>query len=238
MSNNGGLNVCLYCSRSLKFSGRNNPNKKYNFDDSMFTTIDTPIKAYCLGWFASDGHINKKSATISIKRRDSSILQQIRKELSSNLPPIKIKDGMASWSISSNKISTDICNHLCITFGKKSKLVSVTTLSDELMWHFIRGYFDGDGHIRKQKNYKYPSDVGIEIASQSDILRTKICEFLNRHHIKTWNYARGSISISGRHATKFLNLMYSKDGPRLKRKYNEYLKWLNGPDIQSHKTNI
>ena len=58
ISRNNGKLICLFCSRDMKFSGRNNPNCKYkNIDDNYFQQINKE-KAYLLGWIASDGCVS------------------------------------------------------------------------------------------------------------------------------------------------------------------------------------
>jgi len=67
MNNNGGKIICLFCSRSIKNSGRNNPNCIYSMiDDNMFESVLSEEKAYLLGWIASDGTITDN--WISIER--------------------------------------------------------------------------------------------------------------------------------------------------------------------------
>src|SRR5574337_2058356 len=44
---NNGKVICLYCSRTLKYSGRNNPNCQYkNIKDDIFKNIDSEDQAY------------------------------------------------------------------------------------------------------------------------------------------------------------------------------------------------
>lgn len=56
MDRNNGSYICFQCSRFMKYSGRNNPNCKYKaLDDHLMDVIDSEVKAYLLGWIASDG---------------------------------------------------------------------------------------------------------------------------------------------------------------------------------------
>ncbi len=69
-----GKDICLFCSRKLKFSGRGNPNCQYTeLDDNFFNAIDTEGKAYLLGWIVSDGWINPGQIGIGVHKKDQEI---------------------------------------------------------------------------------------------------------------------------------------------------------------------
>src|SRR6476469_1999984 len=74
---NNDKNICVYCSRAIKSTGRNNPNCKYkSLDDCFFDNVDTEEKAYFLGWIASDGSISKNgSINIFVQKKDAGILR-------------------------------------------------------------------------------------------------------------------------------------------------------------------
>jgi hypothetical protein len=77
---------CIYC-RNVAYSGRNNSNCKYKYiDDSMFKTIDSPEKAWLLGWIASDGCISKRGVSISIRDYYKDVLDKINIVFSLDLP--------------------------------------------------------------------------------------------------------------------------------------------------------
>ena len=64
-----------YCSRvcwGISVLGRGNQNSRYKqLDDTFFSEIDSPSKAYLLGWIASDGTIGKNGTiSIALHKRD------------------------------------------------------------------------------------------------------------------------------------------------------------------------
>src|ERR1700692_182421 len=113
IKNNNNKVICLFCSRKLKFSGRNNPNTKYkNIDDNYFKNINTIDKAYLLGWIASDGHISERGFVISIHQKDIEILNLFQNLICKNVPIKKFETDtskMCKYVISSKKISSDLC---------------------------------------------------------------------------------------------------------------------------------
>lgn len=71
--------------------------KKYNYNENYFEKIDSPEKAYCLGFWYADGNVTIKPYGISISQAESQvdILEKISKEISGNKPlyECKIKKG-------------------------------------------------------------------------------------------------------------------------------------------------
>jgi hypothetical protein len=210
---NNGIYMCLYCSRKIKFSGRNNPNAKYNINDYMFNNIDTEEKAYILGFIASDGHISKNRSyfRIHIHKKDIKLLNDIKNYISKDLKIIE-KDNMVSLTVSSKQISNDICKLLKIPGGKKSDIVQFPEIDKSLIRHFLRGYFDGDGHIRDRI---YPE---CDIASNSPY----IINFLKDNY--SANTSTDRAYWSGYNCIEFLKLIYENNIIRLDRKFNRFKK--------------
>lgn len=240
---NNGKDICYYCSRRLKFSGRNNPNCKYtDLDDSFFKNIDTEFKAYLLGWIASDGHIHAKSNVIKIEisSRDIDILYVLARGLSKQLPVIsRLREhngttfGYSRIQFCSEEIINDVCRHLNISRGKKSDKLTLPSnlIESKYFKDFLRGLFEGDGSIRDStKLRKY---FGCNITSGSfDLLKSiqsifgGIVYFANKknfclpNHNKVWQ-----IEMTFSSGKKFLNFIYNNCDPELKlnRKYDRYL---------------
>jgi len=215
--------ICIFCSRKLKFSNRNNPNTKYKtIDDNFFKSIDTEEKAYLLGWVASDGHIGKRGFKISIGQKDIKILKQLKNIICPQVPIRKFtsdKSQMCSFEINSQEISIDLCRILSIKPGKKSNVINFPNIDEKFIWHFIRGYFDGDGSLNDPDKSSYPFVKG-NIRSNSDMML---------HGIKNFTGA-GSIScnmlcLSNKAFMGFLDSMYTNANLKLKRKYKRYTKW-------------
>lgn len=132
------------------------PNAKYQVDSSYFLNIDTPEKAYVLGFILSDGHISKKNKLMfAVHEKDADIIYKIRRELNST-HPIKNIRGKYIGMIITSKLLCDslrnlgLTNHKTFDFNAGRLFSSVV---DVYKPDFIRGIFDGDGSICI---YKYP----------------------------------------------------------------------------------
>ena len=131
-------------------------------EDNFFENINTESKAYFLGLIYSDGTIYKdknwNSYVISLTQseKDKDIIFKFKNALKTNK---KIYNGHINetktyvLSVNSEKMFNDL-NEKGVTQNKSLTIQFPTFISDELMPHFIRGYFDGDGSVWEGKRKK------------------------------------------------------------------------------------
>ena len=135
--------------------------KKYNVNENYFDKIDTEEKSYWLGFLYADGYVRMKDGRsgelkLKLKKSDKGHIELFRKCIGSTH---KIIDGISkvvvsgrtyesecsSLSIYNTKIVKDLTKHGCM--NKKTFKITFPNLREDLVRHFIRGYFDGDGSI-------------------------------------------------------------------------------------------
>ena len=130
-------------------------NKGNNPNHSFFKEISTEIQAYLLGFFAGDGHIEKRKdydsycLKVSLNKKDRYILELFNKYIGNNQYNIsELKSGLLSISITSKSIGEDLYN---LGYDNRKTYTSkkIPSIPKELIRHFIRGYFDADGCISK-----------------------------------------------------------------------------------------
>jgi hypothetical protein len=222
--NNHGKLPCIFCSRTMKFSNRNNPNTKYhNLDDNFFEQINTDAKAYLLGWIASDGHIGRRGFKIAIHQKDIETLEIFQNLICKDIPIKQFTtptSKLCSFEVNSQKISKDLCTLLKISPGKKDATVCLPDLRDDLKWSFLRGYFDGDGSVNDINITKYKCAKG-NIRSNSSNMLTQIKDF-----IKCGSISCNMLCLSNKQMMYFLNNIYNNSEYKLSRKYARYLKWM------------
>jgi deoxyuridine 5'-triphosphate nucleotidohydrolase len=239
---NDGRIICVYCSRKMKFVGRENPNSKYvELDDALFERVDTEAKAYLLGWIASDGAIKQNSLSIYVHRKDKTTLGRLRDAICGALP-IKSKKGrsLVGFTVNSQRIVNDVCRWLKIAPGKKSGSVGMPDLeSDTLRWAFVRGVFDGDGSIttietetrrsaRKGGGWPAPR---CSIANTSEVLLEAIAAFARIPAYRSSD----ALQWSGTNALDFLGKLYDRATFYLTRKRDLYLDWCNWAPVKPFK---
>lgn len=156
--------------------------KKYNYNCDIFSNIDTQDKSYWLGFLYADGYVrqrNKIGSELKLKLsiKDQEHLIKFKNFISSDDLPISYEEYRNSKnckiSINSKKIVNDLINNGCI--NKKSKIILFPNLKEDMIRHFIRGYFDGDGSISHGKSICLNMISGSYefLQSVSDILHRK-----------------------------------------------------------------
>ena len=124
--------------------------RKYTLNENYFESVDTQEKAYFLGYLMADGYNNQKRNVIelSCSKKDVEILEGLNHLIGSNKPIRFVKSkGIESYRIDwcSRKLCDDLASLGCVQ-AKTFKL-KFPKIRCDLVRHFIRGYFDGDGCI-------------------------------------------------------------------------------------------
>lgn len=142
--------------------------RKYKIDESVFEVIDTEEKAYWLGFLYADGYNSMENIELTLKKEDSYMLENFKTFLRSESPicdrNVKLNDKTfisSRINVSSKKICSDLNKHGCFK-NKSLCLKPPTTVPKELVRHFVRGYFDGDGSVGCYNGYTQISFVGTE----------------------------------------------------------------------------
>lgn len=136
----------------------NNGYKTKSIDSNFFETIDTEEKAYILGFIYADGCITNHALQIKVSKRDVEILEKIKGALKSNHKigtyinsnGYGIGNEYCAIRMVDKKIEQDLS--MLGVVSRKTKTLTFPTnnqIPQDLVRHFIRGYFDGDGSVSK-----------------------------------------------------------------------------------------
>jgi AraC-like DNA-binding protein len=218
---------------------------KYNFDKNYFEAIDSQEKAYWLGFIFADGFIETKrkycnrKLGIALAIKDIAHLEKFKKCINGDMP-VKIYKTDNGYSnnteyckilIASKKMTNDLIKQGVVE--KKSNILQPPNISKELIPHFIRGYFDGDGSIWKQTN-KNGKDLQYNVSFVgTDAILTYIMDNLLEANAIKRRYALNkrkpthvvsNIKFGGNNnVLLFLNHLYNDANIFLERKHNIYL---------------
>lgn len=126
--------------------------RKDELDVNYFEKIDSPIKAYFLGFLFADGFILRDAHTtgINLQENDKSILEKFSEEIYKTKDRIyKVPARNSSKTqfrlIVKSKAFQDHLINKNFKFRKSLVLEPPTNLPGNLIKFFILGYFDGDG---------------------------------------------------------------------------------------------
>ena len=222
----------------------------YNY----FSIIDTEEKAYWLGFIYADGNVNKakNTLTINLQARDKGHLVKLNKCLEGNYSVKVTKDirgdktyWNARLSVYSTKLIKDLINNGVVP--NKTSVMTFPTIPNDLLHHFIRGYFDGDGTVCERKHKKGQSDLSCSFVCGSQAFLESIRHILFSNNINSYIvHDKGNkvyLSLAGlQNPDNFLKYIYRDATICLDRKFEktkylyQYLDIERRLDLQSERT--
>lgn len=133
-------------------------NEIYKCNKNFFKDISTPEQAYVLGFIYSDGYNDERFIKFSQTEPQTDIIYKIRDILESNHPIVESWNPNKTKKVLSLQINgVDMCKDLTKLGAPRNKSLILkfpTFIKGNLMPHFIRGYFDGDGCVWEGKRQK------------------------------------------------------------------------------------
>ena len=213
--------------------------REYSFDEYFLDDFRLEIQAYWLGFFYADGTNIKSKNKVSIKISsvDEEILLKFKEIFKSNhpikyqKPKIKKKPQYDCHEASVLEFCSKHFSEKVAELGGVSKKTYILQFPDwipeNLMPHFIRGYFDGDGGLSN----KGENAVHISFVSTKKFLR-KLKEILERNNIRTGNVLKvknadkriGSLHLqSKKEIIKFFDYIYKDATIYLERKHTKFI---------------
>ena len=242
----------------IKFIEENYPlythhtsNRRIRHD--FFKNISTELQAYLLGFYTADGSIDEKRKTfrIHLSIKDSELVYLYKDIISPDARLFSVADnykttgrdgkeitghGSIGVDISSAILVNDLVE-LGIGYKKTYSDLTIPNIPENLIRHFVRGFFDGDGSISTylacEKGKKDRVRCGIQIDSKTKTLLENIQLFFKNNNIKfNLIYLKRDdmyrISTSSREEIKKLYLLFYKDSYfYLSRKFNKFDYYVN-----------
>lgn len=216
----------------------------YNF----FDKIDTEEKAYWLGFLTADGWISKNEKNnsgvvgIELQYGDIDHLKKFNKSLNGNY---KITDRWRKCRLSTNKQKA---NHQCVirifslymynalvklgfTNNKSYDVDIPSCIQHNLIRHYLRGVFDGDGcfsYTSKSFNISFISASKNLMSSINEIIDELNIEASLSNYISEFNTPMYELHVYKKaDKLKLLNYMYKDSNIYLTRKHEKYVKATN-----------
>ncbi|MGB6301098.1 MAG: hypothetical protein WBF90_33655 [Rivularia sp. (in: cyanobacteria)] len=132
---------------------RGGAKRKFTYDEYFFSEISSEAQAYFLGFLAADGSVDKKlgGVEITLQEKDINSLLQFKKAIGGTSPELNYRSysnrsDMYRLTLKSCQIAKDL-NAWGITPNKTHTLKIVKPIPENLIKHFLRGVWDGDGWI-------------------------------------------------------------------------------------------
>ncbi len=203
---------------------------------NYFDTIDTEKKAYWLGFLFADGYNNENfyQIELTLKKEDKYMLMKLKNDLDTIY---EIRDRTVNafdnqyecsrLTVYSKQISESLSKLGC-TKAKTFDIKFPDYLSTDLIHHFMRGYFDGDGCISLSKDsYKFS-------INGTRLFLDKFAEILHENTNITHNNSWGMDGKAHRwekggrlNILKIYEFLYKDSTIYLERKRNKFLSLSN-----------
>lgn len=218
--------------------------KKYTFDETFFDKIDSEQKAYILGLLFADGynHEGRGVVSLSLQEQDREILNKISLAMK-NTKPLQFINMKRyhKGKAHQNQYRLNLCSryfsHKLSTMGCyqcKSLSCKFPLVTPELLRHFIRGYFDGDGcvsYTNDRRNYPCGSIsfVGSEFFSNALSKHLEVLEISAAvSYSNRYNKQIRRVAFGGRNQLiKFYEYIYTDATIYLERKKHKFDEFIN-----------
>ena len=204
-------------------------------DVNYFENIDTPQKAYWLGFICADGYIGKDFCRVSILTKDLEVVEKFKKDIKSGHKISEViqhdkRTGKSYKEYSIQVTNRNFAKHLekhGITPSKSDILNFPGDLPENLYPYFIAGLFDGDGCVCKTKN---KNGIRCNLISTKEVLDKIDDILLTKYGVMPCKHIKVSENKENvykqywyKSSEVFLNYIYSGDKEiYLARKYDVF----------------
>lgn len=231
--NRNGINLRQYSEN----------NRRYHRNQHYFDVIDTPNKAYILGLLYADGNNfydgncrTSSIITIALQEQDKQLLECIRNEIEYEGPLHHIElskknplhKNQYALVVNDTYMSQRLIE-LGVVKAKSLIITWPTFLEENLVRHFVRGYFDGDGCITQSidcNKRKYTTsvvgtiDFCCHLKNELDAIGCKS----HLYHPKECKPETYTLRTSATKSSMiFTDWIYHDSDIKMERKYQRYL---------------
>lgn len=219
--------------------------KYLQYNKEFFDKIDTIEKAYWLGFLYADGYVTHDNRWgVELGYEDYNHLQNLLNAFGYNGDlKTRERNGVVSCSFTINNkqmTSSLISNGVVPNKTCCLEFPNIDIVSKNLLSHFIRGFFDGDGCVYLTRNKRPRKDrgnkiyericKGINFVCKSESFTNDLIRILNDNGINlrcTINKRDNLYTITTSaidEIEKFYNYIYQDSNPniRLERKFNKF----------------
>ena len=218
----------------LKITNTNRINRRIKSD--YFSVIDSPIKAYWLGFLFADGTVDHYQKTgrirLQLQEKDKEILEKFKEDLSLDckiIYDIRPNSTCCSVEFVDEQIFQDLAKYNIVP-NKTYKIDTIPydRIPEEYLSAFALGLFDGDGGLSCSKNFSTDVTFSYTAYHEQEVkdfqrLINKIInkkEFNKPFFSSAWHVQwRGRLQV-----LSILDKLYENCPRFLKRKHDLYLK--------------
>lgn len=217
----------------LSVTNKNRVNKRIN--SNYFSVIDSPEKAYWLGFLYTDGSVDHHRATgrvrLQLQERDIEILEKFKEDLqidSKIIYDIRPNSICCSVEFVDEQIFNDLSQYGIVPNKTYiSHHLPYNKIPQEFLPSFVLGLFDGDGGLSCSQDFStdvtlsYTAYYRSEVQEFIDLITSiaQLSTFKKPFYTSAWHAQwRGRLQV-----IKILDSLYVNCPRHLERKYNKYI---------------
>lgn len=211
---------------------------KYSINETYFDIIDSEEKAYLLGFLVADGCCKLEKRKVGYSKRiafnntidDKEAIEAMHNNICSTVPLVtrsysKYRRKKPFYNLQwtseymFNKLQDKYNIRIHKTFDKDF-VIPDNAIPDNLWRHFIRGFFDGDGHVGSNT---------LEFVFTSELFMSQIMSWYHNFHYRTYHiqgkttdYWKVIISATDKCRKALFDFFYKDSSLFLKRKYEAF----------------
>ena len=180
---------------------------KYDLNTTIFSDIDNEKSMYALGLIYSDGHISKFHSAIQFKSTDKEQILNFRKcfETTKDYYTVDTEDQYKdafTFQVGYEPMVNDLLE-LVPKRSKDTEKISDKIASSPYFHHFLRGFLDGDGSVRK-------TDGGVEFTGKKSLMKNLRRIIKYKYGLEASSLKRVTGGFAGYESTSY-HLSYYKN---------------------------
>lgn len=222
---------------------KGNHYRKYFHNEDFFENIDTEEKAYWLGFMFADGYIinnehryGQDGFGLTLAQDSIDAIEKFKKSLNATNPICydnskPTGQRQVKLVCCSQKTVNDLIDKGCIK-NKSCYLQPPKHIPEELIRHFIRGFFDGDGSLMRHQKSEKSIIFSLDFTTTYNMAKwlQEILKlgsiFPEKRRDSTWYYSIGG----NQQVLQICHYMYDNANIYMNRKYERYQELLNKYD--------
>lgn len=208
---------------------------RYEVNERFFDHWNPPM-AWVLGLLMSSGYLVGRNATVRWGTTDVELVQSIRTCLESNHRIVSVTPGPCHFGdkpiyfLSISRMRMRAAIDALLPVRRQAERTRLPDVPQDVLWHFVRGYFEGHGSI-----YLLPDGLRVRVSGNAALLEdlrmrlrasgVEAPGLLDRQMSCRDSYA---LVLRGHRAFRLVDLLY-RNAPaelRAERKHRVYVRYL------------
>ena len=211
--------------------GKSPGNKKYYVYQDIFKNIDDEESAYWLGFILADGCVTINNGyRFSIISIDEDHLFKLKTYIGYTGNLVSYTKGTHTLNVNDKKFVINLINKDVVP-RKTFKVKFPTNIKENLLNHFIRGYWDGDGSISFSTKCTYHNMYfSTTVLGTEDFIKNLGKTLKEKCNLKSDTFHKMNkiyvLKRSMKQANKICDYLYNNATIYLERKYKKYEDYL------------